>query len=61
MIVVEDYGTKFKRTYSDENFYIQKRGTNERYVDAIDLKEATFEYFETDEKVGLDDSSQSEG
>ena len=51
MIVVEPYGEKFKRTYSDEGFYISKVGTSEKYVDAIDLKEATFEYIETDEPI----------
>lgn len=51
MIVVEEYGTKFKRTYSDAGFYILKVGTSEKYVDAIDLKEATFEYEETDESI----------
>lgn len=51
MITVEDYGTNFKRTYSNEGYYIHKKGTSEKYVDAIDLKEATFEYIETDEPI----------
>lgn len=51
MIVVEDYGEKFKRTYSDEGYYIQKVGTTEKYVDAIDLKTSDFKYIETDEKI----------
>lgn len=51
MLRVEDYGDKFKRTYSDEGFYILKVGTSEKYVDAIDLKTSTFEYEETDEPI----------
>jgi len=51
MIKVEDYGTNFKRTYSDAGFYILKVGTSEKYVDAIDLKTSDFEYAETDEKI----------
>jgi hypothetical protein len=51
MIVVEDYGEKFKRTYSNEGYYILKVGTTEKYVDAIDLKTSDFEYTETDEKI----------
>lgn len=56
MLVVEDYGTDFKRTYSDSGFYIHKLGTSEKYVDAIDLKEATFEYIETDEPIESGDT-----
>ena len=33
------------------NVPILKKGTSEKYVDAIDLKEATFEYEETDEPI----------
>ena len=51
MIVREDYGDKFVRTYSDEGYYIRKIGTNEIYVDAIDLKTSSYEYVETDEKI----------
>lgn len=39
---------KFKRTYSDANFMIQKKGTNEIYNEAVDVLQATFEYVETD-------------
>lgn len=37
---------QFKRTFSDENCYIQKVGTNEIYTEAIDILD--FEYEETD-------------
>jgi hypothetical protein len=46
---IEINGMKFKRTYSDENFMIERDGV--RYCDAIDPIE--FEdrvYIETDEK-----------
>lgn len=51
MIITEEYGELFKRTYSDEGYYIRKVGTNEIYADAIDLKTSSYEYEETDEKI----------
>ena len=48
-IVIND--TTFKRTYSDENYYIQKVGTEEIYSEAIDILDKNYEYFETDEKI----------
>ena len=44
----------FKRTYSDENFYIQKVGTEEIYSEAIDIPTANYEYVETDQKIEED-------
>lgn len=41
-------GVKLYRTYSDENKYIKKVGTEEIYSEAIDVEGATFEYEETD-------------
>ncbi|MBR2245498.1 MAG: hypothetical protein IJ880_00470 [Bacilli bacterium] len=41
----------FKKTYSDENFYIQKVGTEEIYSEAIDIPTANYEYVETDKKI----------
>lgn len=41
----------FKRTYSNENFYIQKVGTDEIYSEAIDIPTANYEYVETDKKI----------
>jgi hypothetical protein len=40
--------------------YIQKVGTSEKYVDAIDLKTSTFEYVETDEKIEPDEEVKPE-
>ena len=47
-IVIND--TTFKRTYSDENYYIKKVGTNEIYSEAVDVLDKNYEYVETDEK-----------
>ena len=56
MIKVEYYktrkdGVNLYRTYSDENYMIQKVGTNEIYEEAIDIKNAPYEYIETTEKI----------
>lgn len=56
MIVKEFYqtrqdGVKLFRTYSDENKYIQKVGTNEVYSEAIDIEDAPYEYVETDKEI----------
>jgi hypothetical protein len=56
MIVKEFYqtrqdGVKLYRTYSDENKYIQKVGTNEVYSEAIDIEDAPYEYVETDQEI----------
>ena len=47
----------FKKTYSDENFYIQKVGTEEIYSEAIDIPTANYEYIETDKKI--EDNSEN--
>ena len=53
MIVTETvkFGKKeFKRTYSDKGFIIRKKGTSEKYSEAIDVLDNEFEYVETKEK-----------
>lgn len=53
MIVSEivKFGKKeFKRTYSDKGFIIRKKGTSEKYSEAIDVIDSEFEYVETKEK-----------
>lgn len=53
MIVSETvkFGKKeFKRTYSDKGFIIRKKGTSEKYSEAIDVLDSEFEYVETKEK-----------
>lgn len=44
-------GVKLYRTYSDNNYMIQKIGTDEVYEEAIDVEDATFEYEETNELI----------
>ena len=55
MIITESItlnDTSFKRTYSNEDFYIQKVGTNEIYEEAVDIPTANYEYIETNKKIG---------
>lgn len=56
MIKVEYYKTrkdnvKLYKTYSDENYMIQKVGTGEIYEEAIDVENSGYEYIETNEKI----------
>lgn len=56
MIVREFYltrqdGVNLFRTYSDENKYIKKVGTNEEYSEAIDIDGAPYTYIETDKEI----------
>lgn len=54
MIKVENVtinGKEYKKTYSSENKYIQKVGTKELYVEAIDLLSSNFEYVETNKNT----------
>lgn len=44
-------GVNLFRTYSDENKYIRKVGSNEEYSEAIDIEGAPYEYEETDKKI----------
>ena len=41
----------FVKTYSNAEFYIKKKGTDEVYVEAIDLPTSNFEYVETEDKI----------
>ena len=47
-------GVKLYKTYSDENYRIQKVGTDEIYDEAIDVKSSNYEYIETDEKIEVE-------
>ena len=56
MIVKEHFetrkdGVRLYKSYSNQNFYIQKVGTDEIYDVAIDIENAPFEYTETDEPI----------
>lgn len=49
--IVEINNKDFRHTYSDENYYIKKKGTDEIYSDAYDLIEKDYEYEETEDKI----------
>lgn len=54
MIKVENVtinGKEYKKTYSDNNKYIQKKGTEQVYSEAIDIPSAKYEYEETDREI----------
>jgi hypothetical protein len=56
MIVREFYltrkdGVNLFRTYSDNNRYIHKVGTDEEYSEAIDVEGAPYTYEETDKEI----------
>ena len=44
-------GVNLYCTYSTEGYTIRKVGTDEVYVEAIDVESAPFEYEETGEKI----------
>lgn len=41
-------GVMLFKSYSDQNLYIRKVGTDEVYAEAIDIESAPFQYEETD-------------
>lgn len=54
MIKVENVvinNREFRKTYSDEGYYIQKKETQEVYSEAIDVLNKNYEYVETDKKI----------
>jgi hypothetical protein len=56
MIIREFYmtrkdGVNLFRTYSDNNRYIHKVGTDEEYSEAIDVEGAPYTYEETDKEI----------
>ena len=46
---------EFIHNYSDEQFYIQKNGTDELYESAYDLPEKNYTYTETGKKIEDED------
>ena len=40
--------TEYQKHYSNKGFMIQKVGTNEVYIDAIDTMNCNYQYTETD-------------
>lgn len=62
MVVKEFYmtrkdGVNLYETYSTENLYIQKVGTEEIYDKVIDVEDAPYEYIETNEKIIEDEEN----
>ena len=51
---------EFRKTYSDEGYYIQKVGTEEIYSEAIDILTINYEYVETDQKIEEDSENMEE-
>ena len=44
-------GVKLYKTYSDQNKYIRKVGTDEEYDLAIDIENAPYTYEETEKEI----------
>ena len=44
-------GVKLYKTYSDQNKYIRKVGTDEEYDLAIDIENASYTYEETEKEI----------
>ena len=42
---------QYRKTHSDQGYYIRKVGTEEEYTEAIDRLNSAFEYEETDRKI----------
>lgn len=56
MVIKEFYrtrqdGVRLFKSYSDQNLYIQKVGTDEVYSLAIDVETAPYVYVETDKPI----------
>ena len=61
MIVTETViidNKEYVHTYSDLNVYIKKEGTDEEYVEAIDVPTAGFNYTETDKRIPIDEETE---
>lgn len=56
-MVVKEYfrtredGVRLYKSYSDQNLYIRKIGTEEVYSEAIDVENALFAYIETNQPI----------
>lgn len=51
-------GRILRKTWSDDNFYIRKVGTEEVYAEAYDVPGSFHEYEETDEKIEEDEEEE---
>ena len=53
-----DDGVALYRSFSDKNEYIKKVGTDECYVEAIDVESARYEYAETGIAIPVEDGDR---
>lgn len=44
-------GVSLYKSYSSDGYYIQKVGTDEVYIEAIDVENAPYSYVETSDKI----------
>lgn len=51
MLKYDIINNKFRKTYSDVNYYIKKLNEDTLYTDAVDLLTNICEYVETDIKI----------
>ena len=64
MIKVENVtinNREFKRAFSDTGHMIRKVGTQEVYVEAVDVLTATWQFEETDELIEKESEAPSNG
>ena len=47
---------KLYRTYSDENKYIRKVGTDEVYSEAVDIEGVNYQYEETEIEIEIEET-----
>lgn len=51
---------EFKRTYSDEDFYILQEQTGIEYTEAIDVMTANYAYIETDKPIEREEEEKTD-
>ena len=51
---------EFKRTYSDEDFYILQEQTGIEYTEAIDVMTANYTYIETDKPIEREEEEKTD-
>ena len=54
-------GINLFKTYSTDNLYIRKIGTDEIYDEVIDVEDAPFEYEETEEIIDIEEEIEDDG
>jgi hypothetical protein len=50
-------GVKLYRNYSDSDLYIEQIETGIKYVEAIDIENASYTYKETEDKITTNEST----